>query len=69
MRQYKYQNQQKESEADTTREQLKWRLGGFQDPFKNQVRTSKTSNCFGNIVGNCHTADTDINKKKHFQEK
>ena len=41
MRQYKHQNQQNECEADTTHEQLNSRLGGFQDPFKNRVRTSK----------------------------
>ena len=43
MRQYKHQNQQIESEADTAHEQLNWRLGGFRDPFKNRVMASKTS--------------------------
>ena len=69
MRQYKYQNQQKESEAETTHEQLNWRLGGFQDPTKNHVRDLENLQFFENIVASCHTADTNIHKMKHFQKK
>ena len=71
MRLYKHQNQQKESEADT---QLMNNETKDLEVFKIH---SKTESCpqklpiffSGNVVANCHTADTDIHKKKHFQKK
>ena len=63
MRQYKYQNQQKESEADTTHEQLNLRLGGFQDPLKNRVRTSKKIPIYSAISYSTATEPTLISTK------